>query len=345
MEHLLLRLQLQEYFDKQQETTPESPEEGPCTHDRTSFPLKEPSEHDVSTSGPSPIPVPHSQNEIPQTTSESGQHWSVTSLLSCDQQPMSCVQESSANQFPVLDSRHEVRYSSCRQDSYTHTPTQTHPHESHTHHSPITINQSRQHQPSGVIVQPWVGGSGSAHVTRPWTQQQDTHHRGSGGPVSYSHHRGVWRSSQEYQEEWQRTYQPDTSRHLDTGRHAHLNYRRHGNEMPHPYIGHTSLPTDPIPVMYASSSRAHTHGSSYLQGHMMSCDLTTPPYPLLPPAHPTSNSTVWRPYSEPHRTSGFCLADILSLSPHETDDTQQLHLEPTQTVSNKFLVDRLLDDI
>ena len=83
---------------------------------------------------------------------------------------------------------------------------------------------------------------------------------------------------------------------------------------------------------------------------MMSHDSqATPPYPIQPHPHGSGSSSgtspaVWRPYSERTRSSGFCLADILSL-PSETEATP-LSLDVTPpTGHHSFLVNRLLDDI
>ena len=74
----------------------------------------------------------------------------------------------------------------------------------------------------------------------------------------------------------------------------------------------------------------------------------TPPYPIQPHPHCSGSSSaspaVWRPYSERTRSSGFCLADILSL-PSETEATP-LSLDVTPpTGHHSFLVNRLLEDI
>lgn len=82
---------------------------------------------------------------------------------------------------------------------------------------------------------------------------------------------------------------------------------------------------------------------------MMSHDSqATPPYPIQPHPHGSGSSgtspAVWRPYSERTRSSGFCLADILSL-PSDTEATP-LTLDVTPpTGHHSFLVNRLLDDI
>lgn len=93
---------------------------------------------------------------------------------------------------------------------------------------------------------------------------------------------------------------------------------------------------------YRHSQRVSSHGN-----HVMSYGTTaTPPYPENQvPIQPTDGS-VWRPYSEPHRMSGFGLSDILS---HTEGGNHSLHLEPTPQLPvnrmHSFLVDRLLDDI
>ena len=94
----------------------------------------------------------------------------------------------------------------------------------------------------------------------------------------------------------------------------------------------------------------HSQQNSTRSNNMMSHDsTTTPPYPIQPHPHSGSNSsaTVWRPYSDRSRSSGFCLADILSL-PSETE-TPPLQLESTPPTGHRgmhsFLVNRLLEDI
>ena len=93
---------------------------------------------------------------------------------------------------------------------------------------------------------------------------------------------------------------------------------------------------------YHHSQRVSSHDN-----HVMSYGTTvTPPYPENQvPIQPTDGS-VWRPYSEPHRMSGFGLSDILS---HSDGGNHSLHLEPTPPLPanrmHSFLVDRLLDDI
>ncbi len=78
-----------------------------------------------------------------------------------------------------------------------------------------------------------------------------------------------------------------------------------------------------------------------------------PPYPPYPPPQPlqTQSATVWRPYSERPRCSGFCLADIISLPPSEVGGDGGLAPPPVPpppaTNSGRipsFLVDHLLDD-
>lgn len=87
----------------------------------------------------------------------------------------------------------------------------------------------------------------------------------------------------------------------------------------------------------------HQQPLPYIQDdHVMSCDsMATPPYPMLP--HPSHSNTVWRPYSESNRSTGFYLSDILGPSEHPA-----LQLEPTPPATTRmasFFVDRLLDDM
>ncbi len=116
------------------------------------------------------------------------------------------------------------------------------------------------------------------------------------------------------------------------GRSYHHPQHQHHHGGDHPY---TMLPPP------------HNH-------HMVSCDsMATHPYPPMlgppPPGQGPTHNTVWRPYSEPHRSTGFYLSDILgdpgapSLTEH-----QSLQLEPTPPTTThrmaSFFVDRLLDD-
>lgn len=109
---------------------------------------------------------------------------------------------------------------------------------------------------------------------------------------------------------------------------------------------------------YYSTTQGHPSWMPYFtpsqqnssrNSRMMSHDSqTTPPYPIQPHPHGSGSSgtspAVWRPYSERTRSSGFCLADILSL-PSETEATP-LSMEVTPpTGHHSFLVNRLLDDI
>ena len=97
---------------------------------------------------------------------------------------------------------------------------------------------------------------------------------------------------------------------------------------------------------YFTSSQQNSSRSS----NMSHDTQATPPYPIQPQPHPhgsgssSTSPAVWRPYSERTRSSGFCLADILSL-PSETEPTP-LSLDVTPpTGHHSFLVNRLLDDI
>ena len=88
----------------------------------------------------------------------------------------------------------------------------------------------------------------------------------------------------------------------------------------------------------------------YLQDdHVMSCDsMTTPPYPMLPPSHTHHHhsNTVWRPYSEPNRSTRFYLSDILAEpGPSEHPALQLEQATPTTSRMASFFVDRLLDDM
>lgn len=96
------------------------------------------------------------------------------------------------------------------------------------------------------------------------------------------------------------------------------------------------------------SSLNHQHPTSYLQqDHVMSCDtMTTPPYPMLhPPGQGSAHSTVWRPYSEPNRSTGFYLSDILGEPGASHSGLQLEQAPPTSTRMASFFVDRLLDDM
>lgn len=107
-------------------------------------------------------------------------------------------------------------------------------------------------------------------------------------------------------------------------------------------VGHSSW------MPYFTPSQQNCSRNSSMMSHDSQA---TPPYPIQPQPHPhgsgSSSGTspaVWRPYSERTRSSGFCLADILSL-PSETEATP-LSLEVTPpTGHHSFLVNRLLDDI
>ena len=96
---------------------------------------------------------------------------------------------------------------------------------------------------------------------------------------------------------------------------------------------------------YFTPSQQNSSRSSSMMSHDTQA---TPPYPIQPHPHGSGSSgtspAVWRPYSERTRSSGFCLADILSL-PSETEATP-LSMEVTPPTGHQsFLVNRLLDDI
>ena len=101
-------------------------------------------------------------------------------------------------------------------------------------------------------------------------------------------------------------------------------------------VGHPSW------MPYFTPSQQNSSRSSNMMSHDAQA---TPPYPIQPHTHGSGSSStspaVWRPYSERTRSSGFCLADILSL-PSETEAT--LDVTPP-TGHHSFLVNRLLDDI
>jgi hypothetical protein len=136
--------------------------------------------------------------------------------------------------------------------------------------------------------------------------------------------------------------------HLNGGRNGYTpNYdysRNYSTTQGHPSstqgVGHPSW----MPYFTPPSQQNCSRNSS-----MMSHDSqATHPYPIQPHPHGSGSSStspaVWRPYSERTRSSGFCLADILSL-PSETEATP-LSLEVTPpTGHHSFLVNRLLDDI
>ena len=95
----------------------------------------------------------------------------------------------------------------------------------------------------------------------------------------------------------------------------------------------------------------HEHPLPYIHDdHGTSCDsMTTPPYQHLPHPVPAHSSTVWRPYSETNRSTGFYLSDILAEpEPAEHSALQLGPAPPPSSCSSRlasFLMDRLLDDI
>lgn len=93
------------------------------------------------------------------------------------------------------------------------------------------------------------------------------------------------------------------------------------------------------------------HQMTSPDSHVMSYNTPAiPPYPETPVPIPPADGSVWRPYSEPHRLSGFGLSDILPQSGPESNHTLHHHesAHPQSLTVNRihsFLVNRSLDDI
>ena len=102
------------------------------------------------------------------------------------------------------------------------------------------------------------------------------------------------------------------------------------------------------PLTRSCSSYDQQMSSCMQHDHVMSCDpIATPPYSMLPPGHGPTHNSVWRPYSDSNRFTGFYLSDILSGPPGHSPHPHNLQLEPTPptTRMGSFFVDRLLDDL
>ena len=117
---------------------------------------------------------------------------------------------------------------------------------------------------------------------------------------------------------------------VETNTPAYAGYT-HSAELP-PHYQHSygyRMPANAPPPLsaYSSPPVAHCNAPS-AQRH---------PYPS---PLPQSQGAVWRPYSDSSRSSGFCLADIISLPP----SGEQLG-PPPPPHNPSFLMDHLLDDI
>ena len=221
------------------------------------------------------------------------------------------------------------------------------PHSSQTSHpSPLTTWASTHHQASQqAIVQPWVTSNhNSTHLRHlphsPPSQQLR---------MTYNHRDRRNRTN--------RPYHPGTRPHRATclpplerecpmaipsataaayGQHSPAAgsivqvYTHTAEPLPQysPSCGYRIPPNVPPPLTAYSSPPVPSCSTRGEQRHSY-------PSPL-----PQSQGAVWRPYSDNSQSSGFCLADIISLPPSE----QQLG-PPPPPHNPSFLVDHLLDDI
>ena len=322
MEHIVLRVQLLEHLEKQRRDANRSPS-----------PEQLPKEREEGAGS-----LHTRDGEAAALSSHQQQPWPVTSLLS--HTPQAIGSQTSCQTTVVMATHHQGCHG-CQQE-------------------PV-ITQSRPPQQS--IVQPWVVGGTSPrlhHVNPPPRPSPQSKNCQSFSPRSSTTRH--------------RPYHVNTIRTCDHSRsdtHVPGNYRLHSRP---PEYG-TGPPTQDG-VMYGS------HAAQISQGGTLShppplvyAGAVPPPIPPYPTSHPLQlcdtpaerpitllshppPPQVWRPYSEHSRTSGFCLADILSLPSSEEPPTLQLHPVPppppppppppqphTTSRMPSFLVDRLLDDI
>ena len=195
----------------------------------------------------------------------------------------------------------------------------THQHHTSTHHTSTPTPAS--------IVQPWA----ETHHSHPFSEVETSHSLcpqstgdGLGTPLRDGcANRGRFNRYRPYQKRMHPTV------HLRPPPVSHDGHMMEGGQRG---CGHRSYHHGHLPTDYCDQSHyPHDYQQNVSRdGHVM-------PYDSY-----HSHGSVWRPYSEPHRVSGFGLSDILSHS-----HSEPLHLEPTPSshVNSSFLVDSLLDDI
>lgn len=309
VEHMILRVQLLEHLEKQR---------GQDNSRLSSEQLSKEKDGGMETESL------QLREEVDGTSSSQQQPWPVTSLLS-------------------YTSQANTSQSSCQ----TTVVIATHRHETQC----TVVAQNRSPQQS--IVQPWVVGGASPplhHVNPPpRPSPQPTNH------PSYSQRSQTIRH-RPYHANCVRTHEDSCSvRHppSDCQLHSrppeygtvHTTQNSDGYGSRAPWVRGDRNLSHPPPLLYTGGAPPTL---PYPSSHVLQpCDTPTGrSVPLL--SHPPPPQ-VWRPYSEHSRTSGFCLADILSLPSSEEPPTLQLSPPPSQSHTTSrmpsFLVDHLLDDI
>ena len=229
--------------------------------------------------------------------------------------PRTSPQSNSLQHHQLREQRRLSAYSQCeRLVPYTY------PRVNHHRSSSSTFSPGSWSHDSHVIT-PSTGGRDIASQCRSYASPYDIHHQHI--TTSYS------RSRVSYYDNY-----------LTTEGHAPSSQG----------VGHLSSSQGaghPSWTQYFTPPHAQqASGNSSLMSHNTQA---TPPCGIQPHPHASghgSNATaVWRPYSERTRSSGFCLADILSLPASETEATP-LPMEVTPpTGHHSFLVNRLLDNM
>ena len=252
-------------------------------------------------------------------TSSQQQPWPVTSLLSYPSQ--ASTSQSSCQTTVVLAAHH---------------------HETQR----TVVAQNRPPQQS--IVQPWVVGGASPplhHVNPPPrpSPQPTNHPSYSQGSRTIRHRPYHPNRLGAHEDSCSIMHSPSDcrlhSRPPEYGTGHTTSGDRYGNHEPR---GERNLSHSPPPLYAGGAPPTLLYPSSHV---LQPYDTPTGRHvPLL--SHPPPPQ-VWRPYSEHSRTSGFCLADILSLPSSEESPTLQLPPPPPSQSSRmpSFLVDHLLDDI
>ena len=200
----------------------------------------------------------------------------------------------------------------------------THQHHTSTPHTSAPTPAS--------IVQPWVEPQTHHSHSFPSPSEVETSH--SLGPQSTGGGLGtLLRDGCANRERFNR-YRPYQKRvhpnmHLRPPPVSHDGHMMEGGQRG---CGHQHYHHGHVPAEYCDQSH---YSNDYQQnvsrdGHVMPFDSYH------------SHGSVWRPYSEPNRVSGFGLNDILS---HSHSEPLQLEPTPSSHVNSSFLVDSLLDDI
>ena len=220
-----------------------------------------------------------------------------------------------------------------------------HPHPLTTWASPPVQHQPQPSQQT--IVQPWVSSNHSSTHLRHLPHSPPDQQRPR---MTYTHRDRRTRSSQPYytgmRPHQATSCRPQSGReyssHLasaaygqhpssvETNTQAYTGYSHTAEPLPHyqPSYGYRMPSNVPPPLTAYSSPPVPSCSAPGAQRH---------PYPS---PLPQSQGAVWRPYSDNSRSSGFCLADIISLPPPE----EQLG-PPPPPHNPSFLMDHLLDDI